>query len=1149
MGSHRLWAAFVRRVTFLGILICLMQGPLLSAQQPGEGSDTARVDAALKQLIAEARELDSLTELQHPAVFTRPHRVVRALKTQDGPEVARRMIGRLTGDIYSDTYIRWHLMPTVRDWLRERMIQAQGGSVPELSNGVGRGFRSLFEDMPPEAESRWQNPSTEEGRKIGAQLAKLYAKTRIKVGVPPFEKTYSGRAALPHMTPRARREAEPLVEQIEALKAKQKRMKDPAVERRNERYKEMSKVLREYRCDLTYTLLQTGDNRALSELGSAIGRLIRQRQRAGFDLMQYTYIAMHDGYLALYGDRDLKAFRAKLRKVAASAKGYERYHRGEKPLPAHIQPKMRSFGQYAMHMVGLLDEPGNVRQFAPDRMDAGSDSAPAPRKPDGSFDAENLAIEDIRAAILAAVDELYTARRQGDHADAVLPHEDIHHDSEYWYLGLYKKNTPLYQEVVYEHGNHALVCWALLASGQSYQDPRLHRRISWVLASDSPYTYDRGMRLMMLSRLSLDRWGPLAKRDAAWLTLAITDRGNFNEAYFGGASEGLGDHGSGLYGVLGLWGAQTMGVDLPSKKTWAPIDQHWRTTQEQTPGDRAAGWTIGMLDAPGKGARGTQLKADPRRTRTGSFYTKANGPMTAGGVATLTLTERALNGPRLTEPGRDNVSRELRKGLRWLDENFDPAQSRGSDWFYYMWTTQRVGQATGRRTFNGVDWFRHVTAEMLNRQRPDGLWQDTTGNQGKLLSTGFALLYLANALDPIAVSKIRFDGPWDNRPNDLWNFVDYASDKYEVDTAWQIVGLNQPVYQLTQSPILYLATHKPFTLTDGEVDRLREYIHAGGMLVFNPEASWPKLSASVDELVEALFPGRALQPVAEDHPFYSLHTQLRPAVQMRMVHNGVRPLIVAFNKDIGRGLQVNDPDKRPDSFVAMSNLYLFAVSLEPHRVRLQTHYVAPPKRWPSEKLSVARIHYAGAFDPEPGAVTQLRAVFARDHGIDLAVETVGPAELAGHQFALLTTTGEGGLSDEQALAIRDWVESGGTLWLDAAGGSPKAVQSAHAMLLKLFPDRTAVPLADDSPIITGVGLGPDAHDARRVGFSRFAKRQMGPVHTPRLQAVLIDGRPAVIYSPEDLTAALAGVGHWQVFGYDSESARKLLANGILAVAR
>jgi len=1116
----------------------------LSAQLCLGATGGGRVDAAFEQLILEAKDLGSLKAPEHRAVFTRPHRVVRELEPSDGEEILRRMGGKLSGDAYGDVYIRWHLMPAVQDWLRQRAIAAKSDAVEPIPSGVSRVLHDLFKHMPAESKGKWESPYSEDGKRLNARISALRSQTRVVVGVPPFEKTYSGRAALPHMTASARRKAEPKVKELEALENQRKQMRDRDIEVVNERFSDVTKAFREYRCDLTYAMLQTGEDRALSDVGTAIGSLVRKRQRAGLDLMQTTYRAMHDGYLGRYDDRALASLRSKLSKVGGGAWKYERYNRGPEPVPRDVHPRMRSFGAYSAHLVGMLEDPGRVRLFKVQQAERLEDEPEQGDIAFSSYEPDTLSVEDIRAAIRAAIQELHTAQSQSSEAKmrALLPNEVVRHDSMYWSLNRYDKGTPRYQAVVYETGNHALTCWAMLAAGQSYQDPRLNRRISWVLSSDTPYTYDRGMRLMMLSRLTGESFGPWAKRDVDWLKAAVTDKGNFNGEYFGGPSAGFGDHGSGFYGVLGLWGADRAGVELNHKKVWSPIDAHWRATQQKSPGDAAAGWAVGML---AKGPADTS--AGQARTRT--TRSTVNTPMTAAGVASLMLSERYLNGPKLTDPNKDNISIELRKGLRWLDENFDPDEPFDSDWFYTMWTVQQVGRATGRRTFNEVDWFREVTAEMLLRQGGDGLWEDENGRQGKLLSTGFALLYLSNALEPVAISKVRFDGAWHNRPNDLWNFAEYASDVYEVDTAWQIVGLDQPVHDLVDSPVLYLATHEPFTLSDAEVDRLREYIDAGGMLVFNPESAWGRVSGSVEALVEALYPGRALETVADFHPFYDLHTKLRGDQPMQMVHNGVRPLIVAFTKDVGRGLQSNDPKRFGDSFAVMSNLYLFAVGTEPRRVRLESDYVLPLEDAAGDSVVVARLRYDGDYDPEPGGLAQLRAAMAQEQGIDLQVRALNVDALTDEKIAFLTSAGGGALTDDEALSLRSWIQAGGTLWLDAAGGSTEAVKATDVMLAQLFPDDFAVPLAEDSPIITGAGLGMDAHDARRVGYSRFADRQMGQTFTPRLQAIVIDGRPAVIYSPEDLTAALAGVKHWGVFGYDTASARKLVANGILAATR
>lgn len=1119
-------------------IVCVWGGITAARAEAGAGG---AVDLVFDQLIAEARELDRVKQVEHRMVTGRPHYLVESLSAEDGPAVLKRMAEKLTGDPFRDAYIRWHLMPVVQDWLNHRYAAQDQPESTSDDREAFKALRSLFRSMPGEADTPYVSPYDEAGKAINRKLRSLRAQTRVTVGVPPFEKTYSGRAALPHMTPAARKRAEPIVREIERLQDQLKQTSNRNTARLNQRYTDIAKAAREYRFDLTCCMIQTGDDRLLSEVGDAIGKLVRDRQRAGLDLMQAVYKATWEGWLGRYDERSLARFRGSLERIARAAEQYETYQAGDESVAYYVKPNARSFGAYAAHLLDLLAEPGYLRTFT--AAEPLPDPEPA-SPPAGPFDPDTLSIKDIRQAIRAATYELQTASQQRtSRAGRILPNDTIRHDSYYWSLHRYNQGKPIYQEVIHEVGNHALVCWAMLSAGEPYQSPRMSRRIHRVLASDTPYTYDRGMRLMMLSRLPESVFTKAAERDLSWLKASVTDLGNFNEQYTGGPSTGLGDHGSGLYGILGLYGADRRGMSISAKSVWKPIDQHWRRTQQRTPGDEPAGWAIGIAQGPA-----TEPKGNMDDAKTVNRRSTVTGPMTAAGVVALSVSERALYSSRQNRSGQ-SVSRELSKGIHWLDEHFDPNDSPYADWYYYMWTIQRVGQITGRRTFNDIDWYRTITAEMLNRQDPDGLWRDPAGQQGTLLSTGFALLYLAEALQPVAVSKLRFDGAWNNRPNDLWNFSEYASTLYEVDTTWQVITLDQSVHELSESPILYWSTHEPFTLPTEQIQTLRSYLDAGGMLVVNPESPFNRLAGSCEALVSLLYPGRKFEPVADFHPFYDLHTKLNRTVPMRMIHNGVRPLIVVLEQDIGRGLQSRDSARFADCFALLSNLYLYAVGTESRRTRLHTNHILMPNPVSGEIVRVARVRHSGAYDPEPAALKQLRAILARDHGIDLKIQTFDADQLTDQPLAYLTTSEEGSLSDGQASALRAWVENGGTLWVDAAGGTRVAVESAQKMLRQVFPDKAITPLKAEDPIYTGQGLGTNAYDNRRVTFSRFALRQMGQSTEPRLQSIEIDGRVAVVYSPEDLTAAMAGCEHWGIFGYDPDSARRLMVNGVLAVVR
>lgn len=747
-------------------------------------------------------------------------------------------------------------------------------------------------------------------------------------------------------------------------------------------------------------------------------------------------------------------------------------------------------------------------------------------------------------------------------------------------------------QVEHVMGNHALMIWAAIACGESYQNPILYRRINWVLSLDYPYTYDRSMRLQMLGQLPLARWGPWVRRDGVMISKSLTmsdeaagiPGGSFAAQYTDGQVQGWGDAANTQYGTLGIAAANKAGVHV-RKEVWALIDRNWRLTQHKPSRSESvrhrgfgvvnpAGWSVVPLASAAPGLN--------------KFYQQVSGPMTAGAVTSLCLSERYLRGEDLNLG--EGLSLSLRRGIAWLDTQFTLSDAgEQADWYYYMYHIQNVGRATGYRTFNGVNWHRQVTAQLLSRQNEDGFW---SGPKGKLLSTGFALLYLSQVKNPVAISKIRWkrkvdavtgkafrknqsfvnmavdghkqldprgggqdwievDGAWNNFPHDIWNFVDYVSDQYEVETTWQIVELDQPVHELIESPILYLATDKAFDFSDAQVSNLRQYIEAGGLLVTNSQGPHRSQAVhSIRALAQRLFNGKPWQKVSSQHAFYRLHQPVSLNLSMQMIDNGLRPLIVHLDRDISNELQRRDTDT--DAFKVLSNIYLYVTGMSPRRPRLSNNHVVQVVSDPAKQLLAARVRHSGVFDPEPNALMQLKAVLANDYHVDLAYEPVGISamQLEAHKLAFLTTAGDGALTQSEAQALRRWVEAGGTLWIDAAGGSAEASHRAQEMFATIVPAMAPVPLPRDHPIIAGyseIGRGLSAGGTAR--YRNYALRAMGPTRDARVFAHMINGRAAILLTSEDVTCGLAGLDHWGIFGYMPSSARKLVAHAAWVVAQ
>jgi len=66
-----------------------------------------------------------------------------------------------------------------------------------------------------------------------------------------------------------------------------------------------------------------------------------------------------------------------------------------------------------------------------------------------------------------------------------------------------------------------------------------------------------------------------------------------------------------------------------------------------------------------------------------------------------------------------------------------------------------------------------------------------------------------------------------------------------------------------------------------------------------------------------------------------------------------------------------------------------------------------------------------------------------------------------------------------------------------------------------------------------------------VKYRRAARLRLGKTTYPRIQAIEVNGRPAVFVSKEDVTAGLVGFPSYTCLGYAPDSALGLMRNMVL----
>ena len=119
--------------------------------------------------------------------------------------------------------------------------------------------------------------------------------------------------------------------------------------------------------------------------------------------------------------------------------------------------------------------------------------------------------------------------------------------------------------------------------------------------------------------------------------------------------------------------------------------------------------------------------------------------------------------------------------------------------------------------------------------------------------------------------------------------------------------------------------------------------------------------------------------------------------------------------------------------------------------------------------------------------------------------------------------------------MKKFVDGGGTLVVDAAGGNTEFAAAAETELKAVFPALPDVLPEDHGVYSAGAKLTTAA-------FRRFGRIRLGENKGLRLRGLDVAGHTRVFYSPEDLTEGMVGEPVDGVYGYTPEVATQLMAN-------
>jgi hypothetical protein len=679
-------------------------------------------------------------------------------------------------------------------------------------------------------------------------------------------------------------------------------------------------------------------------------------------------------------------------------------------------------------------------------------------------------------------------------------------------------------------GETALVTYALLAAGESPQNPRLAKSIDFLKGAELVGTYALALRAQVYQLLPMTpQLRGLVVKDANTLRGFVKTRGEAVGMFDYVDSPGNGySHSRANYGALGMWALDQAGVEVPGE-FWDLVEKGWMDHQDPATG----GWSY---------------------IKTPSEKHPVTAGMTAAGLASLYITQDYVNPNRGLNCVPSPSSPAIDKGLNWLEANFSKV---AADEDYYrdfpyptLYAIERVGVASGLKYFGKIDWYQRGADWLIKEQVKNGSFSES-GKGGSITDTAFALLFLARGRSPIIVNKLDYASGaadaktlhWDTRPRDAARMVRWVGKSVERDLNWQIVNLTAPADELSDAPILYIAGKDEWKPSDDGAAKIKQFIESGGLVLANADCMGRPFVASIRKLGSEMFPGYEFRELPENHPIYTEEQFRRDKWKNKPsvlgLSNDVRELMLIIPQaDPAKSWQAGMVGGREEHWQLAANIVLYAVDKRGLRARGETHLVTrDAKVKPSKTIELARLEYPGNWNPEPGGWRRMSDVMF-NQGFALKVSATKSADEIGKSKIIhLTGTLPVTLDPAVQAALKRAIDNGGTLIVDAAGGASEFAASVE----KLFPLIAKEPLKPIPPdhALFAAGGGPKLTE---VGYREYARRTVGSTREPRLQGVERNGRMIIIYSREDLSAGLVGHAVDGIVGYDPASATALMSH-------
>lgn len=715
-------------------------------------------------------------------------------------------------------------------------------------------------------------------------------------------------------------------------------------------------------------------------------------------------------------------------------------------------------------------------------------------------------------------------------------------------------------------GVTALVTLAMLNAGVPVKDPAIQASLAYLRGLGKPtMTYTTSLQTMVFCVAEPEKDMALIRRNAAYLqAIQITSGAEeFKGTWAYSDHQGNGDNSNTQFALLALHEAVRAGVEIPGEfeirdDVWRLALRHWVNSQRP---EGSWGYYAGQ---------------------------SGTGSMTCAGITSVVIAAGSLssgaakvNGDAVQCCGATQENEALEKALDWMARNFSVNTNPSADrlyttrWIlYYLYGVERVGRMTGQRFIGRHDWYREGAAALISKQdRLTGYL--TGGGQGEddpVVATSLALLFLAKGRRPVLLAQLKHNPPgdWNYHRNSVANLTRYVERAWKRDLTWQVIDPRAATAEdLLQAPVLFISGRDGLDFTADEKENLRTYVNQGGFIFAENCCEGDGFDRDFEALMRELFPDSPLRLLEPDHPVWFAQEKVDPqyARPLKGLDACCRTSVIycpsgnlsCYWELAGDGRKLNYSPKVTAEIAACSaigaNVLAYATGRQlrnkldiPQVIR--SEQAGPPKRG---TLQVAKLRHNGGSDEAQAALANLLAATREQTELPLATDgrliSITDAQLLEHPVVFMHGRRGFSLSAEQRVALKTYLERGGFLFADAICANRGFADAFRREMKLMFPEAPLQAVPADDPLLTNEYRG---YDLSSVTMRDPKFRAEGdPIQArlyktaPVIEALSLDGRYAVVFSPYDMSCALENSPSLECKGYIRADAARLGANILL----